>query len=383
MRTWMRRLLIVLALAAVVVGLRMTIFAPKPVEVSVVAVERGPVEWTVTNSKAGTVKARLRAKLSPEIGGRVVELPVREGERVKKGSVLLRLDDSTLQAERRKALRDVATAEAEERAVCLAADQAVRDYNRNKELADDEIVSVDLLEQLLSASRTSAASCDAAKAAVESARAALEVVEYELRKTILRAPFGGVVAELDTELGEWVTPSPPALPVPPVAEIIDNGSIYISAPMDEVDSALIRAGQSVRVTVDPYPGRDFEGTVDRVAPYVLDVEAQNRTVEIEVLLADRGLAASLLPGTSADVEVILDRRDEALRLPSAAIMEGSAVLVVEGGTLVRREIEVGLRNWDFTEIVSGLQPGDEVVTTLDRAEIQPGVEVEIVEASPE
>lgn len=380
MRVWIRRLFLLLALAAVVVGLRMTVFAPKPVQVSVVAAERGPVEWTVTNSKAGTVKARQRARLSPEIGGRVVELPFREGQRVEKGAVLLRLDDATLQAERRKALRDVVTAEAEARRACLAADQARREYDRNRKLADEQIVSVDLLERLESETRTTAAGCDAARAAVESARAGLDVIAAELDKATLRAPFDGVIAELDTELGEWVTPSPPALPVPPVVEIIDNGSIYISAPMDEVDSAMVHAGQPVRVTVDPYPGRDLEGRVIRVAPYVLDVEAQNRTVEIEVELADQAFASSLLPGTSADVEVILDRREDVLRLPTSALLEGSRVLVVEQGRLVSRDVQTGLRNWDFTEIVSGLQAGEEVVTTLDRAEIQAGVEVEIVDA---
>ena len=162
---------------------------------------------------------------------------------------------------------------------------------------------------------------------------------------------------------------------------LDPTSIYISAPMDEVDSALIHNDQPVRVTVDPYPDRNFEGHVARVAPYVLDVEAQNRTVEIEVELLDQEFASSLLPGTSADVEVILDARDDALRVPTSSLLEGSAVLVVEEGKLVRRELQVGLRNWDFTEVVSGLQPGEEVVTTLDRAEVQAGAEVVVVDPS--
>jgi HlyD family secretion protein len=257
----------------------------------------------------------------------------------------------------------------------LTADQARREYARHQELAARQIVSQNLLDQRESRAQTAAASCEAADAMVASARAAIDLIESELRKTVLRAPFGGVVSELSIEFGEYTTPSPPGLPIPPVMEIIDTTSIFISAPMDEVDSARLKAGQRVRTTIDSYPGKSFPGTVARVAPYVLDIEAQNRTVEIEVALDDQELAATLLPGTSADVEVILETHDDALRLPTATLLEGGAVLVVENGTLVRRELQIGLRNWDFSEILSGLSVADRVVTSLDRIEVQPGAEV--------
>jgi len=378
MSKWLRRTLVLLALVAIVVLVRFTVFAPEPLEVEVVEVERGTVEYTVTNSKAGTVETRRRARLSPEIGGRVVSLPHREGARVKKGDVLLRLDDSTQQAELARARRELASAEAEHRRACLAAELAEREYQRNRKLAADGIITDSLLDQLESAAQTGAATCEAAAAAVETAQAAVAVIENELRKTVLTAPFDGVVAELSIELGEWTTPSPPALPVPPVIDLLDSRATYISAPMDEVDSARIRPGQPARVTIDSYPDQSFAGTVSRVAPYVLDVEAQNRTVEIEVELEDRELATGLLPGTSADVEVILDVHRDALRLPTPTLLPGNAVLVVEDGVLVRREIETGLRNWDYTEILDGLAPGDRVVSSLDREEVRAGAEVEVV-----
>jgi len=118
--------------------------------------------------------------------------------------------------------------------------------------------------------------------------------------------------------------------------------------------------------------------VVRVAPFVLDVEAQNRTVEIEVELNDHDFASRLLPGTSADVEVILQVRDGVLRIPTSTLLEGSKVLVVDGDRLVERPVEIGLRNWDFVEITSGLHEGEAVVTTLDRPEIKAGVRVRVV-----
>ncbi|HJO05409.1 MAG TPA: efflux RND transporter periplasmic adaptor subunit [Acidobacteriota bacterium] len=381
MLKWIVRIVVVGALVAGAYYLRSTVFAPQPIEVSVLQPTRGRVESTITNSKAGTVKAQRRASLSPEIGGRVVDLPLRAGSEVQRGQILMRLDDSTHRAQLEKARRDIATAEARHREACLAADHARREHARHQELAERQIVSQNMLEQLESRAQTSAAGCDAAAAAVASAQAAIALLESELRKTVLRAPFGGVVSELSIELGEYTTPSPPGLPIPPVMEIIDTTSIFISAPMDEVDSARVVAGQRVRTTVDSHPGKSFPGKVVRVAPYVLDIEAQNRTVEIEVELDDQELASSLLPGTSADVEVILETHDAALRLPTATLLEGNAVLVVEEGKLVRREVQVGLRNWDFTEILSGLGTTDRVVSSLDRAEVQPGAEVLIAAES--
>ena len=372
---WIFRTIMLVLLVTGIYYLWITLFVPEPIEVSVLQPTRGRVESTITNSKAGTVKARRRASLSPEIGGRVVELPLRAGSEAQRGQVLLRLDDSTHRAQLEKARRDVTTAEARHREACLAADQARREHARHQELAARQIVSQNLLDQLESRARTSAAGCEAADAAVASVGAAVDLLESELRKTVLRAPFGGIVSELSIELGEYTTPSPPGLPIPPVMEIIDTTSIFISAPMDEVDSARVIEGQFVRTTIDSHPGKSFPGKVTRVAPYVLDIEAQNRTVEIEVELDNQDLASSLLPGTSADVEVILETHDDALRLPTATLLEGGAVLVVEDGTLVRREVQVGLRNWDFTEILSGLGGNDQIVTSLDSAEVQPGAEV--------
>lgn len=376
MRKWLVRLAVLAVIVAGLWLLRATVLAPEPVEVEVIRATRGRVESTVTNSKAGTVQARRRANLSPEQGGRVVELPVREGDAVREGQVLLRLDDSTQRAHLERARKDLTTAEARHREACLGAEQARREYERYRQLADREIISRQLVEQAESRARTTEAGCQAAAAAVESARAAIEVLENELRKTVLRAPFSGVVSERSIELGEFTTPSPPGLPIPPVMEIIDTSSIYVSAPMDEVDSARIRRGQPARVTLDPYPDRAFPGTVIRVAPYVLDIETQNRTVEIEVELEDEDFASTLLPGTSADVEVILEVREDVLRIPTSALLPGNAVLVVEEpGVLARREVETGLRNWDFTEIRAGLSADDRVVTSLDRVEVQPGVDV--------
>jgi HlyD family secretion protein len=329
-------ILAVVAIVALVVALRYTVFAPDVVEVRTVAVERGLVEETVTNTRAGTVKVRRRAELSPQMGGLVVALPHREGDRVEAGDLVVAMDDRAQRAELESARATVVAATAQANEVCLAAKLAEKELTRVEALHAQGIASEQNLDLLRTDRDRTRAGCAAARAAIGQAESRVGVVEVQLAFTELRAPFTGTVAELSTEVGEYITPSPPGLPIPPVVDLLDPASIYVSAPIDEVDAERIRVGQTARVTVDSRPDMSFEGSVTRVAPYVLDVLEQNRTVEVEVELADPVAMAGVLPGTSADVELILDQRSDALRIPASAVAEGGRVLVFTGGFLEDR-----------------------------------------------
>jgi HlyD family secretion protein len=384
MRRWLIRLGVVAGLLLLGFALRRTVLAPKPLEVKVTAVAHGRVESTITNSRAGTIKARRRAQISPEVGGRAIAIPHREGERVKAGDILLRLDDRVLQAQLTVARRELQASEAQRRQTCSGAERSRRELARQRKLAGEGIISTDALDAIASSAQAADAGCSAAQADIEHSRATIELAQRQDSQMVIHAPFDGIVANISIELGEYTTPSPPGLPIPPVIDLIDPASIYVSAPMDEADSARIQPGQPVRITVDSYPGRSFPGRVRRLAPYVLDREEQNRTVEIEADFVDLPTGISmnraplrLLPGTSADVEVILETRENALRVPTPALLEGNRVLRVQGGHLVERQLTIGLKNWDWTEVRSGLAPGDPVVTSLDSPDIKADAAVRI------
>ena len=381
MRKWGIRAGIVLGLIGLGVFFKLYVLAPDPITVTVLTVERGRVEETVTNSRAGTVTARQRAKLSPEIGGRVAEIPHRKGARVRAGDVLLRLHDDTQQAAVQMAKRELAVVEVKRERACLEAARSEREFLRYQQLKERDLVSTDFLDKYENLAQTTQVSCKQTQAEIAQARSAINEAKAELAKTVLTAPFDGVIAELDVEVGEWTTPSPPALPVPPILDLIDPSSIYISAPMDEVDSSKIHEGQPVRVTLDPYPDQHYEGQVRHLAPYVLDVEEQNRTVEIEVELDDQTFASTLLPGTSADVEVILSVKNDVLRIPPSTLFEGNKAFVMEQETLSIRPVEIGMRNWNFVEILGGLSEGDSIVTSLDQEGLEEGLKV-VVHSSP-
>lgn len=363
---------ILAAAVLVLVLLRLTIFRPRPVQVETAAASFGTVEETVTNTRAGTVKARTRAKLSPQIGGRVTSLPYPKGASVKKGTLLLKLDDSVQRAQVALAERELAVADARASEACIAAELAGRDWRRGRELRRDGIISPQELDSLESRRDQTRAACHAAREAFKQAGAQVQLARAEFALTELRAPFSGVLADRSTEVGEWITPSPPGVPIPPVLDVLDPRSIYISAPIDELDSGRVRVGQEVRINIDSRSGETYSGKVSRVAPYVLDLEEQNRTLEIEVDFGKPVLAAGILPGTSADVEVILSRRENVLRIPSSAIAEGKAIMVLNGGRLVERQIKTGLSNWRYSEVLEGLKPGDLVVTARDSTAVKPG-----------
>ncbi|HSE42828.1 MAG TPA: efflux RND transporter periplasmic adaptor subunit [Acidobacteriota bacterium] len=376
---WRNRIIILAVIVGIIFLLRFTLFRPKPVEVSVYRVQHGRVEQTVTNSKAGTVKVRKRANLSPEIGGRVVYLDAEEGQRVRKGQLLLRLDDTEYKASLLLAEKAAEAAAANMREACVSADLARKEWQRNQTLHQQGIVSDAILDESSNRYEAARSRCEAAQADASRARANVEVSRAALKKTEVRAPFDGIIVEVTTEIGEWVTPSPPGLPIPPVIDMLDETGIYVEAPIDETDAAKLRTGQPTRISLDPYPDQTFPGTLTRMAPFVRDVEGQNRTVDVEAEFKDREFSKKLLPGTSADIEVILNSRENVLRIPAYALMEGSQVLMLVKDTLQARKVKTGLRNWDYVEIAEGLKEGDMITTSLERAEVKEGIKVKVTE----
>jgi HlyD family secretion protein len=373
----LRRWALVLLLAAVIAAAVWYFTRPKPVEVTLAKVDRGLVERTVANTRAATVTACRRAKLAPQAGGQIARLLVREGDRVKKNQVLLELWSEDLRAQVRLAEDQLSAARARADQACLSAELAQREADRAEQLRQERFISADALDKAVSQARAQRAACTAARADVEQARAGIEVARASLSRQQLRAPFDGIVAEVTGELGEFATPSPPGIPTPPAIDLIDDSCLYVTAPIDEVDAPAIKLGMPARISVDAFPGRKFPAHVRRIAPYVLDVEKQARTVDVEVEFNDPKETGVLLVGYSADVEVVLDTRSDVLRVPTAAIQEGGRVLLyrADNRRLEERRIQSGLSNWEYTEATSGLSAGDQVVLSLERKGVAPGAKV--------
>ncbi|MBI5435791.1 MAG: efflux RND transporter periplasmic adaptor subunit [Nitrosomonadales bacterium] len=351
---------------------------PQPLPVVLWKVERGVVEATVSNTRAGTIKACRRAKLAPPAGGQISQLRVKKGERVVANQVLLTLWNDDLQAQERLAQEQLGTAQTQAQQACMQADLAEKEAGRARQLKERGFISAEGLDQKASAAKVNRAGCDAARSQIEQNRSRIAVARAGLDRMVLRAPFDGVVADISGELGEYATPSPPGIPTPPAIDLIDDRCLFVSAPIDEVDAANIKAGQVSRITLDAIKGKSFAGKVKRVAPYVLELEKQARTVEVEVEFVELPQAENLLVGYSADAEIVHTTHDKVLRIPTQALLEGKRVLLYRpaDGVLEERAVTTGLSNWEHTEIISGLNEGDQIVMSLDQAGVKAGAHVQ-------
>lgn len=372
--------LVVIAAAAFLIWQKTRL---KPVEVVVEPVVRGVIEKTVANTRAGTVEACRRAKLSPSIGGQIAYLPIHEGDQVKAGTLLLEIWNDDLKAQLALTEREAAVAKAQAQAACLAAAEADRLAKRAEQLYKNKVNSTEQTDRAVTQAKSLQAQCEASRATVLMGQARINVARAHLTRSRLVAPFDGVVAKIEGELNEYVTPSPIGVPTPPTVDLIENDCYYVSAPIDEVDAAAVRVGMNSRISLDAFKDRKFAGTVRRISSYVLDVEKQARTVNVETSFTQKDDFKNLLAGYSADVEILISTRTDTLKIPTEAIVNGNKVFIyVDGEKKVYAvEITTGLANWAYTEVLSGLTEDQLVVVNVDKPGLQDGALASVAEES--
>lgn len=347
---------------------------PKFVDVAIVTLEQGEVRATVSNTRVGTVKACRRAYLAPATGGQVAMLHVKEGDSVKQNQLLLEVWNKDLKAQVKLQEAQIRANRASAEQACQLGAGAEREADRLARLQKfDHIVSEEQVDIKATGARAKRASCTAALEAIAVSQANHDVVQAAVERTLVVAPFDGTVAEINAELGEFITPSPPGIPTLPAIDLLDVSCLYVSAPIDEVDAPQIKTGMSACVSLDAFAEKRCSGTVSRIAPYVLEKEKQARTVEVEVKLTDPKDLKGLLPGYSADIEVLLESKPQALRVPAEAVLDNNRVLLMhEDGLLEERSFKPGLVNWNTVEVLSGLNVGDKVVLSVGKEGVVAG-----------
>jgi HlyD family secretion protein len=361
-----KKTLILLASLAMAVALAVFYKRPKPVEVEIVSIEEGEVRATVSNTRVGTVKACRRAYLAPAAGGQVAKLNVKEGDKVRQNQLLMEVWNQDLKAQLSLQEAQIRANQAAAEQACQLKGGAIREAERISRLQKyNQIVSEEQVDTKVTNAKAQSASCRSTKEAVAVSLASRDAARAAIERTYVEAPFDGTVAEINVELGEYVTPSPPGIPTLPAIDLLDISCLYVSAPIDEVDAPQIKTGMTACVSLDAFSDKRCSGTVSRIAPYVLEKEKQARTVEVEVKLTDPKDLRELLPGYSADIEVLLANKPKALRVPAEAVIENHQVLLLQDdGLLVERNFKPGLANWNYVEVLEGLQPGDKVVLSV-------------------
>jgi membrane fusion protein (multidrug efflux system) len=322
------------------------------VPVEVAATQRAEMAALYTGT--APVESERKAFVMPKVQGEIRQVLADEGQRVRAGQVLARLDGDKLRLE--VALNEATMQKLE------------RDYNRNVELQQKGLVS--------------AVSMDNLKYELQAARANWELARLQLSYCDIRSPIDGTVTQrLDVvKVGNTVTP---------VGGVIESGesSLFVVEDLDtlilrvnvpERELSKLSVGQPAQLTFDAVPNRTFEGTIALISPYV---SAQTATFSVRIRVTKSG--ELLRPGMFARVAIIYERKADALQIPRTALLDGDGppkVFVVQNGKAAERAVKLGLSNGAWIEVTDGLNDGEQVVV-VGQGAVKPGTAVRVVNSS--
>ncbi len=316
---------------------------------------------------SGYVVARRQATLSAKILGKLVEVNVEEGQRIEKGAVVARLDDSNLSAELRQARAQEAQAKA-------AFDDIGPIFARYQRLRDQGAISIDQFE-------TQRAAFDAAKHAYAVAQSAVAVAESLENDTVIRAPYSGIVTDRAAQVGETVAPSAAGggQTRTGIATIVDMDSLEVEVDVSENYIDRVTAGQKATIQLTAYPDWDIPASVIAIIP---TADQSKGTVKVRVAINAKD--ARILPQMGARVSFLTQGQQpvsRALTLPPGAVAgDGAAgtVFLIHDDKIEARQVKVGLRTSQAVTILSGVQAGDRVALG-DLAKLHDGDKVSVQE----
>jgi macrolide-specific efflux system membrane fusion protein len=353
---WMVPVAAVLAIVVAVVVRARKGDAAVGLDSSLVATVRR-ADLDVTVLETGRIEPRAQAQVKSRVGGQVTDVTVQEGEKVKVGQILVRLEPTDYQ-------RDVARQEAEIEQQRLALDYASLQLGRSEKARAVAIAPQTELDQ----ARHEAAT---ARARLVMSRVALATARDRLRYTAIEAPIAGTVTQRGINPGEVVVPGVTAtVEGKPLLVIADLSTLLVKIDLNQIDVARVRKGQKAEITVDALPGKKYTAHVTKVAPAaVAPTHGQGADVfPVEAELDPAPDLAEIKPGMTADVRIVVATEKGVLLLPIEAVVtskdQNKVTVIDDGGRQHRttpREVTVGARNDRDVEIKTGLRQGERVM----------------------
>lgn len=308
----------------------------------------------------GLIEARKKIVINPEIGGKIAMIYVEEGDRVSKGQVLAELDNRAIRLQLEQAHAALAVAEANHK-------DAERNMQRMERLKKESAVSDQQYEKIKLV-------LEAAEAQLQQAGAAVNLAEYNLDVSIMEAPFNGIIASQNAEVGDVINPMMGGFSsTSGVLTLMDFSTVKIEIEVSQNDIVRIQKGQSALIRLSAYPDKVFEGRV-RVVNQAAD--PLSRKFKVEVQAGNPDLA--LKPNTFGEVTIEINTNDHALVIPQKALIDGRYIFLAEGSTAVKKEVSIGLQNTDYLEVTQGLNEGDLVVIEGNFG-LEDGTEIKVTE----
>lgn len=401
----MKKLLIALGVILAIGGLAALAVAKKGsgagVEVRTEAVRRRDLVATVTAS--GKIQPKRKVDISADVSGRVIQLPVEEGQWVNKGDLLLRIDPSQYEAAVQQAQAGVAQNRAREAQARAQLLKAQADQRRSDQLAQGrELISAQDVDNARTQAQVSAADLEAARYAVDQAQAQLARAQDDLRKTTIVAPMSGRIVRLNIHEGETAIIGTMNNPGSLLLTVADPSAMEAKVKVDETDLPGIQVGDSATLKIDAFPDRAFTGKVTRIGNSAVQSASSSATgdqqsVDYEVVVTLDHPPAELRPDLSTTAEIITATRRQALSVPIIALavrdahgkkfktgadagqpadpQQGDAqkpksrgqeevqgVFVVRDGKAAWTPVTVGITGGEYFEITKGLRGGETIVS---------------------
>lgn len=379
--------------------------------ISVQTEEVGKRTITQTVSAIGKINPEFQVKITPEVTGEIVSLPVKEGDVVKKGTILIKIKSDAYEAQKERAEANLAFNKSNLASAKANLDKTLSEYNRSKELHAKKLISDAEYEIIKSAMIGAQSSYDASSASVKQSEAALKETLEQLGKTTIYAPMAGVITQLNVELGERVLGSGFSQGTD-LMTVSDLSSMEARVDVDENDVVLISLDDTADVKVDAFGEKEFKGIVTHIGNSAKSsgFGTQEQVVNFEVRIRIIDVDKNLRPGMSCDADIKTETRSNVFAVPiqsvTARVEENKAeeeannddeetvvvkketknnqideiVFIVENNKAKSVKIKTGISSDDYIEIKEGLKGGEKVVSGSYRAisrELKDGSKVKV------
>ena len=325
--------------------------------------QRGPFRDTINAS--GLLIPRKKVNIMSDVMGKIVELPVKEGDMVKKGQLLVRIDDRDLKSEVARQEAGVRMSEIQVENQKVSLDTAVREFSRKNRLFENNLISREVFEQARATFQGAELMLKQYKESVIQSRAILQKSRDLLSKTVVRSPMDGKITTLNKELGEQVIQGTVNVPGSVIMEVSDMAAIDLEVEVNEIEAARIRTGMLATLKLDALGDRKFKGKISEIGQSAYRPQGRDVSVfRIKIALIE--IDPAMKPGMNGETEITVQEKKKAIFIPIQAVRTGDDnskfCFVMKNGKTVKTTVKTGLSNDANIEITSGLT-GDETVLT--------------------
>jgi len=397
-------ILVVVIAAMIIANLRAK--REKGIDVQAEKVERRDLAMVI--SASGSIRPKRMVDVSASNIGKVTKVAVKEGDRVKKGQFLLQIDPMELESTVARFEAALEAAKANEKLARAKVRQAKSDLERAQSLYEKGYLTEQDVENARANYEIALSQLESARHSVEQQRANLESAKHNLKEVTIKATMDGVVTRLNVEEGEIAIMGTLNNPGTVLLTIADLSTIEAEVEVDETEVVDIELGDTAKVTLDAFPDTSFVGVVTEIgnSPIYSSSVTSQQGVDFKVVITIIDTIPNVRPGLSADAEITVETRKDALSVPIQSLTvrrrkdikslasdstlsekerekEIEGVFVVENGRAYFRPVRVGISSQKYFEVISGLKEGEVVVTGNYKAirELRDGQKVKIVKKS--